>query len=158
MASGRNRVQFDLKEIGLLDVAISVCAWSDFFREKSTVYQKFPYICNAKVYSWVRDCPIYRAFFMPVTYLAVAFPIIFRLARDVDFSEWEMAAAFFLPKAKVYIMGIDFFWLIVAVAAAYTVRGLYRRIRYAHLLRRRRRTTSDRPVAVLYYVSQPLRY
>ena len=55
-------------------------------------------------------------------------------------------------------MEIDFFWLIVAAAAAFTARGLYRRIRYAHLLRRRRRTTSDRPVAVLYYVSQPLRY
>ena len=66
---------------------------------------------------------------------------------------------FFVPKQKCLVfMGIDFFWLMVAEAAAFTVRGLYRRIRYAHLLRRRRRTTSDRPVAVLYYVSQPLRY
>lgn len=64
----------------------------------------------------------------------------------------------FAPQIAKLPMEIDFFWLIVAAAAAFTVRSLYRRIRYAHLLRRRRRTTSDRPVAVLYYVSQPLRY
>lgn len=68
------------------------------------------------------------------------------------------ATVFICVYKCLYTMEIDFFWLIVAAAAAFTVRGLYRRIRYAHLLRRRRRTASDRPVAVLYYVSQPLRY
>lgn len=49
---------------------------------------------------------------------------------------------------------IDIFWLLVAGVVTAVVRGLYRRIRYACLKRRRRR--ADRPVAVLHYLSHPL--
>ena len=54
-------------------------------------------------------------------------------------------------------MELDLFWLFARVAVWFAVRGIYRRLRYAHLLRIRRRAASDRPVQILYYISQPLR-
>ena len=69
----------------------------------------------------------------------------------------ETAAVFLICRnAKLFIMEpqIDIFWLLVAGVVTAVVRGLYRRIRYACLKRRRRR--ADRPVAVLHYLSHPL--
>lgn len=48
----------------------------------------------------------------------------------------------------------DIFWLIVAAAVAFSVRGVLRRIRYCRIIKERR--GADRPVIILGYLSQPL--
>ena len=46
---------------------------------------------------------------------------------------------------------IDFFWLIAVLGTVFGVNGVYRRVRYARL--RRRRSADSRPAVVLYYLS-----
>ena len=46
---------------------------------------------------------------------------------------------------------IDLFWLIATLGVVFGADGLYRRLRYARL--RRRRNASPRPVIVLNYLS-----
>ena len=45
----------------------------------------------------------------------------------------------------------DFFWLITVLGTVFGLDGLYRRLRYARL--RRRRKSSPRPAIVLNYLS-----
>ena len=46
---------------------------------------------------------------------------------------------------------IDFFWLIAVLGTVFGVNGVYRRVRYARL--RRRRNADSRPAVVLDYLS-----
>ena len=46
---------------------------------------------------------------------------------------------------------IDLFWLIATLCVVFGVNGVYRRVRYARL--RRRRNADSRPAVVLYYLS-----
>ena len=46
---------------------------------------------------------------------------------------------------------IDFFWLIAVLGTVFGVNGVYRRVRFARL--RRRRNADSRPAVVLDYLS-----